>query len=68
MATSTATLCPSCAVRESAAADELCPSCDTQLRLHAIAGLRRLEQYLSRWAAFADWLDARPVSSRRPQP
>ena len=33
----------------------LCSSCSVQLRVELAAGLRRLAEYLGRWAAFDEW-------------
>jgi hypothetical protein len=47
--------CVRCRSRQVTASAELCPSCATETRVELAAGLRRLGEYLSRWAAFDEW-------------
>jgi hypothetical protein len=38
--------------------DDLCPLCLVAVRVEYKRGLRDLESYLARWAAFSEWADA----------
>jgi hypothetical protein len=47
--------CVRCRSRQVTGSVELCPSCATETRVEFAAGLRRLTEYLGRWAAFDEW-------------
>ncbi len=52
-------MCVRCAIRAAYDGDDHCQLCAFATRIEIARGLRRLDEYLSRWAAFEAWLEHR---------